>query len=222
MNAYVHLHQKYWGVPVTLLAEEDYSGGEFEFLRPPEGEGVRWQGEEIATDSFSSVLIWYLRQIEDKHVIIMLADYMITEPVDEKRLLQLEEYMCAHGNILRGQVGDDGGYCCGQKTDVYKDISIWEGNFLPTSLTPGMWDRALLLEMMDIGLSAWAMEIKGRDKFFRAGWRSIAPSPGCMSYLNALRGRSLENIVMTEEVYQEIGQFLQIQPKAFIKLRKKK
>lgn len=216
VKAYVHLHQKYWGAPVVLLAEDDYSDGVFEFIRVPNEAGLEWENNTIPPWHFSDVLFWYFRQIEDKHVIIMLADYLITHPVDTTRLKQLEEYMNLHDNILRGQVGDDTGLCIGTKTEVYKDISIWDGGFLPTSLTPGMWNRDFLMELMTVHDTPWGIESKGREKFIAKGWRSIAPAPGCVRYLNAIRGRQMDSIVITEEVYREVGHFLHIKPRGFV------
>jgi len=216
VKAYAHLHRKYWGAPVVLLAEEDYSEGEFEFVRPPNDDKIKWINGEIPGWHFTDVLTWYLQQIPDEHVIIMLADYMITKPVDIVRLLMLEEYMALHSNTLRGQVGDDSGLCRGTLVERYKTIDIWEGNFLSTSLTPGMWDRMMVLDMMHRCDTAWGMELKGRDRFLKENWRSIAPSPGCVSYINALRGRQMDGIVMTEEVYREVGHFLKIEPAQFV------
>lgn len=215
VQAYAHLHAKYWGAPVTLLAEEDYSYGRFEFVHPPDEVASPYKGE-IPSGKFSDVLIWYLEQIEEMHVLIMLADYLIERPVDVERLAQLEEYMEDHAPILRGQVGDDGGYCSGTRTDVYKDIAIWEGGFLPTSLTPGLWNRLQFLEIVPHGVDAWGVEMRGRDRFCQGGYRSIAPAPGILSYLNAIRGRDMTQVVLRESVYHEVSSFLRVHPGTFV------
>lgn len=207
VRAYAHLHKKYWGVPVVLLAEDDYSDGQFEFVQPPNDEYLVWDKGEIPCDRFTDVLIWYLEQIQDQHVLIMLADYLVTRPVNVALLAQLEEYMQGR-NILRGQVGDDKGLDRGQMTDTYKNIEIWEGNFLPTSLTPALWNRELFLEMINPADTPWGVEIKGRDKFPWNGCRSIAPKPGILSYVNAFRGRDMSYIVLTKAIYEEVGQYI--------------
>jgi len=210
------LHEKFWDAPVTLLAEADYSDGKFEFVSPPGDVCNSPPSGVIPSSSFSNVLLWYFQQIEDMHILIMLADYFIDKPVDVERLAQLEEYMEAHAPILRGQVGDDGGYCSGHKIDTYKDIALWEGGFLPTSLTPGLWNRQQFLKIIPNGVDAWGTEIRGRNGFLAGGYRSIAPSPGILSYLNAIRGRDLTKICITEEVYKEVTGYLRVKPTMFV------
>lgn len=220
VKAYAHLHEKYWGESVILLAEEDYSEGRLDFVRPPLEELILWDAPddtpgEIPGRHFTDILIWYLRLIEDEHVIIMLSDYLITAPVNTELIKQLQEYMELN-NVLRGNISCDGGFCNGQVTDTYKDLEIWEGNFLPTSLTPAMWDRKLLLEMMKWTGTAWSFELNGRDKFPWGGCRSIAPSPGMLRYINSLRGRSMTSMVMTRAVYAEVAKYLEIKTQQFI------
>jgi len=220
VKAYAHLHEKYWGDPVILLAEEDYSEGQLEFVRPPLEELILWDAKDdtpgqIPSRHFTDILIWYLRQIEDEHVIIMLADYLLTAPVDKELLAQLQAYMELN-NVLRGNISFDGGYYNGRMTDTYKDLEIWEGNFLPTSLTPAIWSRELLLEMMDWRDTAWGFEVNGRAKFPWNGCRSIAPSPAMLRYINSLRGRSMRSMVMTQAVYDEVKQYLKINVQQFI------
>jgi hypothetical protein len=212
VKAYALLHEKYWGVPVTLLAEDDYSDGQFEFVRAPTGFMV---DGEVHSSYFTDTLIWYLRRIPDEFVIVMLADYLITEPAHVDRLSILEEYLTLHKEIMRGQVGDDGGYCGGELTETFQGLAMWEGNFLATSLTPGMWSRQKLLLIAQPGTDAWGFEQRGRDKFLSKGYRSVAPAPGCLSYINALRGRDMHNIVITEEVYAQVKHLLKIQPKGW-------
>jgi len=220
VKAYAHLHEKYWGAPVILLAEEDYSEGQLEFVRPPLEELILWDAPddtpgEIPGRHFTDILIWYLRLIEDEHVIIMLADYLITGPVDTEMLLQLQEYMESN-NVLRGNISFDDGYYDGQMTDTYKDLEIWEGGFLSTSLTPAMWNRERLLEMMNWRNTAWSFEIEGRNKFPWDGCRSIAPQPAMLHYINSIRGRNLNSMVMTRAVYEEVKQFLKINVQQFV------
>jgi len=220
VKAYARMHEKYWGDPVVLLAEEDYSEGQFEFACPPWKEDATWvDGDvpgEFPTHHFTDVLIWYLRQIEDEHVIIMLSDYLLTAPVDKALIVQLQEYMELHKEVLRGHLERGGGFHSGQLTDTYRDLEIWEGHFLPTSLTPAIWNRELVLEMMRPRGTPWSFELHGRDMFPWNGCRSIAPQPEMLSYLNCIRGRNMNSMVMTHAVYEEVKQFLKINVQQFI------
>jgi hypothetical protein len=221
VKAYAHLHNIYWGAPVVLLAEDDYSEGQFEFVRPPLEELISWSepGDipgEIPNRHFTDILIWYLRQIEDRHVIIMLADYLLTEPVNVQLIKQLQEYMELNDRILRGHIGYSSAFYQGQCVDRYKDLDIWEGKIFPASLCPAMWSRELLLEMMLPSNTAWDFEINGRNKFPWNGCRSVAAQPIIVHYINSLRSRSMSSMVITREVYDEVKQYLRINVQQFI------
>jgi len=220
VKAYAHLHDLYWGEPVVLLAEEDYSEGQFDFVCPPWKEDASWcDGDvpnEIPSHHFTDVLIWYLKQIEDKHVIIMLADYLLTEPVKTYLIEQFQEYMELNDRILRGHIGYSEAFYQGQCVDKYKDLDIWEGKIYPASLCPAIWNRDLLLEMMEHRNTAWDFEVKGQAKFPWNGCRSIAAQPIMVHYINSLRARDMRYMVMTRAVYDEVKQYLKIGVQQFI------
>ncbi len=219
VKAYAHMHELYWDAPVVLLAEEDYSDGQFECAIPPWKEDATWvDGDvpnEIPGHHFTDVLFWYLKQIEDTHVIIMLADYLLSAPVDIKSLIQLQEYMELHKEVMRGHIDAGGGwYKLSKQTDLYKDIEIWEDNFLPSSLTPAIWNVDLLQRLMVHRDSAHGLESKGRDIFYKMaeeeGIRSVAAKPGMVSYINCIRGGDMSHMVMTHEIYKEVKQYINI------------
>jgi hypothetical protein len=203
LPCYMHLHHKYWNHPVTIIAEENYLP-DCEFVIPPQADNGT-----VQSGDFSDVLIWYLLQLKDKFICIMLSDYMITKPVGVDMIYALIGYMDEHDNILRCQLGNMfGSENSSRQTDTIGDIEIREGNFLPTSLTPGIWNRELLLEMLNSNTCAWGLEIKGRDKFVSSSWRSICPVPQPIDYINALRGRITDKMVSTPEIIAEIGHMI--------------
>ena len=205
---YTLLHKKYWGNPLLLVAEEDYSEGAFDFLRPPQvgKDGVIHGGE------YARVLGWSLDQFEDPLVLIMLADYLITDPVDKCLMKTLEDYMLEDDSIMRCQVG--GRETLGTlKTDSYKGVNMYENGFLPSSLTPGIWNKAKLKEILNREINtAWDLERIGRDVFYekgrteigQSGWRSIGLDYFPMHYENALRGRNNYAMVTTPGLLVDI------------------
>lgn len=198
----MHLHKKYWGVPVTFLAEEQYLPN-CEFVIPPHTVST------IEAGDFSDVLIWYLGQLNDKFIIIMLSDYLITKQVNTDTINVLLRYMNEHPNVLRCQIGNMFGIeSSSSHTDTIGDIRIFEGNFLPTSLTPAIWNRELLLEMMVSLTCPWGFEIKGRDKFDSMNWRSIWPVPEPIDYINSIRGRVPDKMVTNQQLVTEIGHMI--------------
>ena len=205
LPAYIRLHRKYWGAPVTLVAETDYSGGEFEFWLPED----YVEKNMIEAHAYVAVLRWALEKTKDKYVILMMGDYMIREPVDSEIIDKMVEYMDQEGNIMRCEIGNSRGIIqSGTLTDHYKGVAIYEHNFLPTALTPGLWDRKKFLEILPDGSTAWDVELKGRDKFPSLGFRSIGPLPEPMIYINAIRGRDHHSMVYTPELWAEIGDLI--------------
>lgn len=208
LYAYARLLVKYWGEKFTIMAEEPFidSNEEFndrwEFIKPNFAES------EIHGGEYHETLRWTLNELEDNFVTIMCADYLIHKPVDKERIQQTIEYMEANDNVLRANLGPNIlSKTHSTKIEDYKDIEIYEGHFLPTSLTPGIWNRERLLELMakmENSHTAWDLELRGRDALPKTGFRSIAIFPEPVEYINAIRGRNNEQIVITQEVYDEV------------------
>jgi len=205
LSAYDVLHKKYWGEPYTLIAEEDYLGSG-DFIKPP------FAGDSIHGGSYHEVMRWTLNEIQDEFVLIMCADYLLYTPVKKYVIEQIIEYMTENPTVLRAQIGNNSGIIQrATKTDEYKDITILEHNFLPTSLTPGLWNKKLLVDLMSKmsgSHTAWDMELRGRDIYPNTGYRSLGVTPEPMQYINALRGRNNNSIVITQDVYNEVKEFI--------------
>ena len=206
LYCYARMHMKHWGEKFTIIAEQEYINSDedfngcYDFIKPP------FENNEIEGGDYNEVLRWTLdERIDDDFVTIMCADYLIDKPVKKDIIEQTIEYMKLNPTVLRAQLGNHSGVNQrATKTDEYKDIIIKEHNFLPTSLTPGIWNRKNLLELMknmNGSHTAWDVEIKGRDAFPSSGFRSIGVDPESISYINALRGRNNNHIVISQDVY---------------------
>lgn len=206
VKPFVYLHQKYWGCPVTLLAEEDYSEGAFDFFQPPDSIAMP-KSKEIPAYRFSDVLVWYLRQIEDEHILLMMGDFLIYQPVDVVRLQELQEYMHEH-DVVRGQVGDDNFCQFSRLVDHYQHLDIYEGGFRISSLNAALWNRQMLLDMIPLNADPWAVENRCGESIEQRGLRSIATMPGIMACLNVIRSREATHPVLPESVYREIEHLL--------------
>ena len=188
MEEYMHRHKKYFKLPVTLVAESDYSNGNYKHIKPP-------YGDPIENGDFGNSLRWALEKVKDKHVIIMLADYFITGMVNVKTIRKIAEYMTLKGDILRCDIGTNRGFGSIPEIDVYKGVSIREEkHFLATSLCPGIWDRKKLLAIMK-GATAWDVELETNREFVTTGWRSIGTYPEPVDYENVIRGRNVDEFI---------------------------
>lgn len=194
---YMEQHREHWGAPVTLIAEQDYSDGKYKFLQPPTIEGGT-----IPNGNYRDTLLWTLEQIKNKFVVIMMADYLIYEDVDKNTINKMCQYMRTDSNILRIELGNARGIeQVADHTDTFKGIKILEHNFLPSALTPGIWNREGLIDMAKhTGPTAWDMELDGRDWFAKSGKRSLGSDHTPIIYENALRARDNVNLVLNEKL----------------------
>jgi hypothetical protein len=188
MPDYMDRHEKYFNMPVTLSAEEDYSHGKYRFLKPPFGDTIR-NGE------FGPALKWTLENVKDKYIIIMLADYFINSNVDMTAIKKIAEYMTQEGDILRCEIGTNRGVGQLNEIDIHKGVSIREDkSWLATSLCPGIWDRKKLLKIIK-GATAWDVELDMNREFQETDWRSIGVFPEPMDYENVIRARKIGEFI---------------------------
>jgi hypothetical protein len=205
---YAHLHKKYWGERITVVAEQPYINSDeelkdcFDFFAP------NFDGNTIEGGEYHETLKQTLRHFDDKFVTIMCADYLIYKPVDVAMITVLLEYMDTHDNVLRANLGINNGMGSSPVVEKFNNIEIREGNFLPTSLTPGIWNRELLFEMMEHEMptskTAWDVEVKGHDALCNNHLRSIGVAPEPIHYINAIRGRQNYELYMIQEIYDQI------------------
>ncbi len=206
VKPFFHFWNKFCGLPVTMIAEEDYSEGLCEFRKPPhivDSDGSIFSGD------FGDVLKWCLDRCEEELVIIMLADYLLTKQVNMDELKEIEEYMLANPNVFRCQIGDGAGVSGSlYKEKKYKSFEIYDGPHHQCSLTPGIFRRKMLVEFLRPGQSAWGVEDEGRNYVSARGWKSLWIEPSPMTYLNALRGRQIHDLVMPKDMFEEVKQWM--------------
>lgn len=132
-------------------------------------------GDDI---SWSDNLIKALQQIDKKYIVLLMDDHIVTEPVDEKRLIEIANLMklnhSPHTELFMDRYYRYDGIV--HKTVhalMYKD----QLGSVKTSLQPGIWDKDDLLSLLRPGESAWAFESKGNKRswlYFRPFYITIA------------------------------------------------
>ena len=98
LEAYYKLHKKYWGVPITLVANRDVAPKGMDCLKHPYSD---------ESHDYARILKWALNKIRDKFVIIMMADYFIYEKVNNKYLKLIAEYMGKNKDVVRCNIGNE-------------------------------------------------------------------------------------------------------------------
>lgn len=207
---FLHCFEKFWGDPkqIVLLAETDYSGGRCTFIEVPQQ--YRGSNGAVSCSHYSSILSWHLGNISEEYYIIMCADYWIYELVNVEVITIAEQYMRENSNVLRIGLGNYAGLTNCDAAFNYQGIAFAEcaerrDCFATVSLTPGLWSKALFMQILEIGHDPWNIELAGREKYIRSfpHWRSILINPEPIVYINAVRG-SNPNIVLVEEDIKEV------------------
>lgn len=213
VDPFYHFASKHWpGQQVTLVAEENPAGVAHKFLPiPPE----MITSGTCPPKKFSDSLIYALGQTRAPYVIIMLADYWLCGPVAMDRLDASMDYMDAHQEVLRVDIGSH------SLPRAISDLSVvshpWlleckaiRDCFLPTSLCPALWNKSQYLSILAPDWDPWMTELLARNTYLgkRADLRSLWIHQGPINYVNVLRGRDPRSIVLRERMYEEALPFL--------------
>lgn len=109
-------------------------------------------------------LISYLESIKEQYVLIMLDDYWINRTVDIRGIGTLHEYMTLNKNVLRIDLTGDRLYAQGvEDVEAYGhyDLITAHGSQYQMSLMPGLWNKKLLLEILQPNWTPWEVELSG-------------------------------------------------------------
>lgn len=154
LDPFFHLFRKFWGSQVVaIMSDQNPNIDRTRLVGLRDATGESWGGK------FSANLIGYLNDCKSPCVVILMADYWITERVNVNALRQLAKYMVAHPNVIRLQISN--GMAAG-KSDIVERWGMLEirnrPEFLRGSLIPGMWSRDLLLRYVRGGWDLWTFE----------------------------------------------------------------
>jgi hypothetical protein len=108
---------------------------------------------------WSSNLGIALQQMPYSHLILLLEDYLLTEPVDTARIRNLVAYM------KRKRAGCLRLFSCPGPdvpcTDNLEVGEILKGSGYRLSLQAAIWDKQILLGLLREGETPWELEVKG-------------------------------------------------------------
>lgn len=211
VKPFLVLCNKYWPENnVTIVSEEDYSGGEkCQFLKLPSEFIVNG---ECPRGIFSNSLIWALNNTSNKLAIVLLADYWMYGAVNAADLDLCADYMLTQNDVLRTDVGDRNNTNSpyNKVNDLLAECAEARDCFFPLSLTPGMWDKRNWLQLLEVGWDPWQSEQLSHRKYMtiHTHMRSLLCNPGPIKYSNTMRGRDDSVVIVRRESIDDVRQFI--------------
>lgn len=179
------------GLPVTVLSSKDPGLPHARHVRVRTG----YRDDDWYFGTFSDGLILFLAQdCAAPLVVLMEPDYWLSRPADLGTLDLLAGYMLERPDVLRMQVSANG-----NTWQRMAKVEEWRGlevrgdpkgrspEFFPVSLTAGLWNRELWLQLLRPGWNPWETETKGHVAFMEMNLRSLAVEKAPFEYNHAAR-----------------------------------
>lgn len=199
LRPFFYLLRRFWpdAPPVHVLSDAKPKAplGEYRFflIDPDVYEGI------FNRRIWSDCLVWYLQeQAKDDHLVVMMADYWLDRPVDHVTFRIILEFMSVSDDVIRVQLG--GGSGVNERTVLhawhrgleFRDCSRARPEcFLKLSLTPALWNRRLLLEVLEPDWTPWEMEQHGSRKLVKEhpDFKSLGVDRQPVGYVHAAQTR---------------------------------
>lgn len=153
------------------------------------------RGRKWPANKWTNRVIQYLKRIEEKHVVILLDDYWLIRTVDVRGISTLCEYMQLHPQVLRMDLTADRLYAGGmQDFDMYGhyDLVRAPGSQYEMSLQAGIWDRELLLTVLQPDWNPWEVELLGTSVVNERNMIVLGTRQNPIRYTNAMKNGSTE------------------------------
>lgn len=175
-------------IPIYLLSNT------LEFKNP------RVNTVKVGEDTnWSSNVKKFLESVKTKYVMLLMDDYIINGPVNEKRLIELRELLEKTNGAYVEITIDNGMFSlgCEKKKDYVKGFShvirrSRDGCYR-NSLQAALWNTDILRNLLAHGESAWQFEDKGnhRSKKLKENFYMVTDNP-VVGYYNLVAKRMYE------------------------------
>lgn len=114
-------------------------------------------------ERWSNGIIKFLHSVNDDHFVFMLADYWLTRTVDVRGVASLHDYISGRPDVLRMDLTSDRLYAGGmfdvESWGSYDIVETPHGTPYQMSFQAAIWNRKLLLQVLQPNKSAWESEI---------------------------------------------------------------
>lgn len=135
--------------------------------------------QDFPANRWSDALRFYLDQIPDEYIIIMLEDYWLIRDVDTDAIEMIYDYIlrAKDDTLLRFDLSSDRENCAFAR-DVFSLGRLDIIETLPpetyqVSLQSGIWNTKLLKQMLVDGETPWQFELDGSQRISNTGWRVL-------------------------------------------------
>lgn len=209
LKPFFHLFRKFWigNQQVTILSDVDPQIPNTRFVPIRHTIAVDWSGV------FSNNLSSYLKHdAQSNYVIILMADYWLTDFVRVSLLRTLVRFMTDNPQVIRLQISNGMDSASSEVVCNYGKTEIrTRPEFFRGSLIPGLWSRKLLIEYLRPNLDLWGTEqVLSRDIEKSKRIKSYLVMPEIIKYDHICKTstRLVNFISFPQELRNEIAGFI--------------
>lgn len=156
LKPFFYLFRRYWSEKqeVTILSDVDPKIPKTRYVNLRHTIGKDWSGV------FSNNLLEYLKNdSEADFVVILMADYWLTDFVLINKLKTLVEYMVDNPDVIRLQISTGMDSASSEVICKYGKMEIRNRKeFFRGSLIPGLWSKKLLIDYLRPNQDVWGTE----------------------------------------------------------------
>jgi hypothetical protein len=188
LPGFAHFMDKFWPderQPVTVMRYD---------VRPPklpQRYATPAVGKQ-ADFSWSAGLLAHLSNFHGSHVLLMLEDYYLTQPVDRELIGKLWEWMIDHPNVAKLDLSGDRLKTPYTPAEMVHGVQLIESAPdapFQASLQAAIWRRDFLMDCLVPGETPWEFEKRGTRRIMaNAHPRILGTSPALLHYVNAVGG----------------------------------
>lgn len=118
---------------------------------------------ELPAEIWSSGFIYALERVPGNRVVLLFEDYWLIKKVNHEKIMQIDRYMEFYPNIMRFDLTSDRQFA-GDAQDFgtfagMKLVTTPFGSPYQMSLQAAMWNRTLLLKIIEEQRSPWEIEV---------------------------------------------------------------
>lgn len=213
LQPFAYLFNTYWSEQqqITALVESQPS---FPLPLNFKTHVIDVDGEGWPKKRWTDGLIKYLHSVKEQYIVILLEDYWLNRQVDIAGIGTFHEYMTFHPRVVRFDLTMDRLYAGGPNWPHYDpaydryghyDIMNRPGTEYQMSLQAGMFNKGLLLEILQPGWSPWEVELSGTNVINESeDYVVLGVRQNPVSYTNGLHIDADEGLIInTEHIPEE-------------------
>lgn len=192
LKPFIMQFQRYWG----NLAPTDVTIAGYSHPGYTLPENFRFislgQFRDYPANRYSDSLILALNQLKSEHFVLMLEDFWLIRPVNYPIIDYLFRFMLVNPDILRLDLTTDRAYAQNvREVGTFGYIDLIEtppSSPYQMSFQAGIFNRKLLLSLLEPGLTPWQIEIEGTGKLAKLPYRVLGTRQAPIRYFIAIQG----------------------------------